>query len=866
MSVHFINACPFRPAPFTAMSSRGADRRPLRGLTTLRNRQPQARTGPAPLSTSGVDTAVMALLESAARTAPQCAHLWARLRGSDVRLDAAAHLAIYRAARRSLRPGHRAPTVAGATRNGAAYPSRPASPGSIAAVRLTLLALRDHAVAGWYQHRHDALLAQESRRLRHFFQPGAGNAQSTTAALGLGASLPAAGTGIEAAATCSIGRSREEFSVETGEVGGGIVITTGVGIDAAGGVGEALHINGRIGITRSHARYAFATSPDEWAQVRARHRIGGTPFPRRQGPLACLLRGLGNRLRPGRDHYAHAQSRALIWQERLPLLVGTAAGNVLRPDAPPLLQDIRATTLSIAGGVAVDGVAAVDAGAGAGAGTVGVDAAAGASRLRIHVDLPLDPLTTPLSGHERRSVLHACDRRMGPLITAAAAAMPPASGALAGIIALARMPLADSLDQRHAACVQIAMEFRQAQHLAARIDGGRGAVDRKQSAAVLRSQLRNWFCTDIHQLADRMLDAVHWLALPVTPDEHGCRGAQLRTAAAGTSALLRGYPLPRRGDPLQHRAALYRQLRQNACSVRVSLSGGVSNQLLAAGLAATVTHGVRKDFNPLRAGRSVEVMLQVSAAVDAAPVAALLREAIGETAAGGAARIASWMNDTLALSPLDAQGALQVHLRFFRPDYQDASDFPPEARGMHLQQIRVLHDTAIVIGGRTGTALIPGLGVLGGLRWQRNRARPSRPDAFFADTLSGLLLRYKSVCDQVGEPDAAWQRLCAFHGVCLQRLRAALITPCASAPLEARYWLGQHPDKIDAAALMPASVPPSADEGAVDLRPLFDAMLAAVRHVQSRSDRISMAYFPLRQADGRLRTGPVTAGLEVTRL
>ncbi len=570
------------------------------------------------------------------------------------------------------------------------------------------------------------------------------------------------------------------------------------------------------------------------ARASVARRLGGSRVVR-------TLKGVFN---PGRDRYAERISRALAWQSRLPLLLGARSGAPVPTfhAAPPV--PIEATLKT----------RVTPVGAGAAWGPAGVNVRASREKTKVHIDLPLrltDRDADAMRARTSPQVKQELDARLQAVLTHRD---DPHSPALKKVHALwTNAGSAYALDARREAVTLLAREF---DHLEALV---RLRMDSPGLAKLpLASLLDDWCDTPSTREAAmiRMLDTLAWLqATPVPPNapctpSHRDTWNALQADVEALANRIHDSAFPHDRRDVHRGTHAFADMQQRIQTWRATLEASAQWTVLSAGARASVARQQRADSDPLRDGTYVDVTL----AGDFTPsVATLLGEAQGALGESVGTLPVAQINQALtALEPsFGSTGHAHCVLRFFRPSFQDDPQFPAGARGMHLQAIRLAAGSTLRMDLKPSVPVLPA--VLLKLRLHAHRTELVPQHEHFCDgTLTGALLRYKSLRTRDTDALATWNEMVTLHGADLDRLARALARPESVPANEARYWLQRHSDAINTPGkrgrveLLQAVARPAADtqQRRDALHALFMALTEATQEAKRASPLIGPAMLP----------------------
>lgn len=510
-------------------------------------------------------------------------------------------------------------------------------------------------------------------------------------------------------------------------------------------------------------------------------RLGHASVERRLGGNA-VQRALKRITSPRRDRYGERTSRALAWQSRLPMLLGRQA--VTQPLAFSTCGVLIRAALTTHGGAL--GVNADHLG---GTGSM--------SRTELCAALPVRVTEPGKDGRPAGSdaaIQPVLETRVARLAARQEALLPPA---LQQVRQLLKHPLQPHhLGMRLAAVAAVHAAFDHLQAL-----GELQLRASRQAALPLASLLRDWGVeSGGHTDAMiNMLDTLAWLqATPEPPPGRALvEWTHLQRAVQVEARRLHETALPHDRQRVHHATHAFRAQIQRIASSGFTVS--VSGSLPAGGVSAgfSVARQVRQDPDPLRDGTYYVLTFAAGLGLSIGPILSEVQRRFPEWGALPLSEVQRLM-DPLAVAA-DATGTGKVEVRFFRPSFQDAPGFPACARGSRLYTVRALRGTSLTCGLEAPIPVLPAFSPTLGVQYARNE-QSTFAERIGANTLTGLLLRYRSLCSETMSAAEAWVALQASHGNDLDRLIDTLADAASPPAVEARFWLEQKTATLDAIA------------------------------------------------------------------
>jgi hypothetical protein len=547
------------------------------------------------------------------------------------------------------------------------------------------------------------------------------------------------------------------------------------------GVAPGVGLQASVEISSTQGEAIIAVSMRDHVHGLARasvaRRLGGNAAQR------ALKRLAGHR----RDRYAERTSRAVAWQPRVHMLLRSAAATDAlafeQPAPPPLLA-----TLTTTGGAAA-------ASASYGVGSLSLSGQA--SRTDFITALPLRLTELDQDGRpatDDPALQAAVETRMAALL----AVVPPrCSPTLMQVRSVRADALRPRLAMRLSAVYQLDAEFHHLELLA------RHALTAPtQCRAPLASLARDWGqpSTARESLMIPMLDTLAWLQAVAEPQradhaEHAA-WAQLQKAAQAAAAKIHDSTIVHDRARVHHATHAFRAMTQRIVTRRGNL--GLSAQVLPLTAAAQVSlaRHDREDPDPLRAGTYLELALTARVTADVGGILSQVQQRLPEEWRGVPLEEPQRLLQSVA-PQLTTSGSLQCLVRFFQPAFQADPAFPASARGSHLQAIRLGIGSAHQLALTVPLPVLPGLSSSLALKHTRTTQR-TRHEWLCAGTLTGTLLRYRSLCSSAEPAARTWAQLVASHGSDLDRLADALADPASVPAQEARYWIERGSDRDDA--------------------------------------------------------------------
>lgn len=621
-------------------------------------------------------------------------------------------------------------------------------------------------------------IARHGRRQQANERPGALRAATSSGVGSVVLGLPSAaevGLGVGAHHETSTS-TFDDLAVAT------VHATTVVGeASARAGVAPGVGLQASVEISSTQGEAIIAVSMRDHVHGLARasvaRRLGGNAAQR------ALKRLAGHR----RDRYAERTSRAVAWQPRVRMLLRSAAATDAlafeRPAPPPLLAELTTT----------GGAAAASASYGVGS----LSLSGQPSRTDFITALPLRLTELDHDGRPATDdpALHAAvETRMATLL----AVVPPrCSPTLMQVRSVRAEALRPRLAMRLSAVHQLDAEFHHLESLARH-----ALAAPAQCRAPLASLARDWGqpSTAREPLMIAMLDTLAWLQAAAEPQradhaEHAA-WAQLQKAAQAVAGKIHDSTIVHDRARVHHATHAFRAMTQRIATRRGNL--GVSAQLLPLTAAAQVSlaRHDREDPDPLRAGTYLELALTARVTADVGGILSQVQQRLPQEWRGMPLEEPQRLLQSIA-PQLTTSGSLQCLVRFFQPAFQADPAFPASARGSHLQAIRLGIGSAHQLALTVPLPVLPGLSSSLALKHTRTAQR-TRHEWLCAGTLTGTLLRYRSLCSSAEPAARTWAQLVASHGSDLDRLADALADPASVPAQEARYWIERGTDRDDA--------------------------------------------------------------------
>lgn len=701
-----------------------------------------------------------------------------------------------------------------------------------------------------------AQIERHTRKQQANALPGAQRGSASSGAVGAAIGLPFAA---EAGAT--LGGQRENSTATFDDLAIAVVHTTTLNGTLSAGVGLQASPGAECSVGGAYTRGNAIIDISMRNHI---HGLARASLARRLGGSA-VLRGLKRLTGHRRDRYAERISRAQQWQPNVHRLLSPAVRDsrvqhsqpgALRPADAALLDAAlpacgltfapRAPDVLLAELTTTVGTATARARYGVGS----VSLSGQLSRTAFHTALPvrlteLDENGRPATADP--SVRSAVKARVEALLDAAP---PQRSTALGRLRDMGDDVRPSSLDARLAAVTQVAAEFHHLEALS------RHALKAPaQARAPMASLARDWGCPSAtcEAVMINMLDTLAWLqAVPEPPlgDEAALpTWTTLQKRAQAVATTIHGSQIPHNRSDVHHATHAFRDMTQRITTRRGTLD--VTTELLAAGVSAQVSlaQHERDDPNPLRDGTYLEIAFTAQLSTNIAGVLAEVQKRLPAEWGGLSLDEPQRLLAPIAGS-MTVSGSVNVLVRFFKPSFQTGPGFPEEARGAHLQAIRLGTGTAQALAVKVPVPLMAGVSSSIAMTHARTAQR-TRHEQLCAGTLTGLLLRYQSLCADDQAPAETWAQLVASHGADLDRLADALATPASVPAQEGRYWLhrGASADDVSPASASGTPVPawdarcPDHDVDArrEQVHALFQRLLTAVRRVKAASPLVGDA-------------------------
>jgi hypothetical protein len=293
-----------------------------------------------------------------------------------------------------------------------------------------------------------------------------------------------------------------------------------------------------------------------------------------------------------------------------------------------------------------------------------------------------------------------------------------------------------------------------------------------------------------------MLDTLAWLQAVAEPQradhaEHAA-WAKLQKAAQAVAAKIHDSTIVHDRARVHHATHAFRAMTQRIVTRRGNL--GLSAQVLPLTATAQVSlaRHDREDPDPLRAGTYLELALTARVTADVGGILSQVQQRLPEEWRGVPLEEPQRLLQSIA-PQFTTSGSLQCLVRFFQPAFQADPAFPASARGSHLQAIRLGIGSAHQLALTVPLPVLPGLSSSLALKHTRTAQR-TRHEWLCAGTLTGTLLRYRSLCSSAEPAARTWAQLVASHGSDLDRLADALADPASVPAQEARYWIERGTD------------------------------------------------------------------------
>lgn len=617
-------------------------------------------------------------------------------------------------------------------------------------------------------------IARHGRRQLSNALPGAQRGWTSSTVVGAVVGLPSA-----AEAGLAIGAHREASTATFDDLAVATVhSTTLVGeASARAGVAPGVAVEASIEVSSTQGKAVIAINMRDHVRSLARASVA-----RRLGGNA-VLRGLKRLAGRRRDRHAERVSRAVAWQPRVHMLLGTAAPGVgldLEPSAPvPLLAELSTT----------GGAAAATASYGVG----GLSLSGQVSRTEFITALPVRLTDLDEDGHpasEDPVLRGALEARMGALLDTAPSRGSPT---LAAVRALRAAPARCRLGGRLTAVAQLQIEFQHLEALARH-----ALVAPAQARAPMASLAGDWGrpATACEPVMVAMLDTLAWLQAVPEPEraDHAAHADwnQLQKAAQSAAAGIHDSAIPHDRAGVHRATHAFREMIQRIATRRSTLELSAQSLPLTASAQVSLARHAREDPDPLRAGTYLEVALTAQLTADVGAILEEVQRRLPE----------EWGSLPLeepqrllaaAATQFSITGTTQCLLRFFQPAFQADPAFPKDACGAHLQAIRIGTGNAQQLAIKVPLPVVPGVSSTLAVKQTRSAHR-TRHERLCAGTLTGALLRYRSLCSSDQSAQRTWAQLLASHGADLDRLADALTDPTTVPAKEARYWLQRGTD------------------------------------------------------------------------
>ena len=655
---------------------------------------------------------------------------------------------------------------------------KPRSDGACKTGRQELLrnALHDLTRAARAEAMLHEQIARHADRQRRNALPGSERSVTISGTVGARFGAPVGGPNVGVKAGGS--RTRSDAVYDDMTVARGRTST----VQAAGYVGGMVAPG--LGLQGTLSGYSSAADLDISLSMQAHVvRLGHASVERRLGGNA-VQRALKRITCARRDRYGERTSRALAWQSRLPMLLGRQA--VTQPLAFSTRGVLIRAALTTHGGAL--GVSA-EYGPGHLGGTGSM------SRTELCAALPVRVTEPGKDGRPAGSdaaIQFGLEARVAQLVARHDVPLPPA---LQRVRQLLKHPLQPHhLGMRLAAVADVHAAFDHLQalgELQLRASG--------QAVLPLASLLRDWGVeSGGHTDAMiNMLDTLAWLqATPEPPPGPALvEWTHLQRAVQLEARRVHETPLPHDRQRVHHATHAFREQIQRIASTGFTVS--MSGTLPAGGVSAEfgVARQVRQDPDPLRDGTYYVLTFAAGLGVSIGPILSEVERRVPEWGALPLQEVERLV-EPLALAA-DATGTGKVEVRFFRPSFQDAPGFPASARGIRLYTVRAMRGTSLKCGLEAPIPVLTAFSPTLGAQYARND-HSTFAERIGANTLTGLLLRYRSLCSETMSAAEAWVALQASHGNDLDRLIDTLADATSPPAVEARFWLEQKTTTLDA--------------------------------------------------------------------
>lgn len=639
--------------------------------------------------------------------------------------------------------------------------------------------------------------------------------------------LPAIPVGPMAGVSTS--RSTALLTTETLSVGQAHAVSAAAHAGAVLGLaGASVGLDATATATHQRTRIRVADSVDHMASVIAAEKTAGSRLDRL---LAWAGISRANR-------HDEAISRARYWTTHPAIDTVTLPPGSLEafsgPPAPPPSPLVDATLVETSLGAGAKVSVPVMGAMATATPTISLEWKWDNTRM-------VDPIWLPsltLQEKDRAPLALAADERMKQFLASAPDAVAgqntdpdcskPAMAQVAVLLGRSERP-ADGL---HKATEQLDAEFS---HFQALLRGRFRGIDPAHHRRVIGRVCRQWHCKAPQDVLLRMGEMSQWLWLSHPVPSSGAEASPEKQAAAALlDRILASDVLDTRKGG--HRA-LYasQESHEKLYQRKLALGGGLDADLASIGASLSLVQGTLQKDDPLRDGRFLELAIHVGGGADVGQLASRLAR-LGPGDIPG-------LQQALELPTGLIEAGATTTLRYFQPFYQQDSNFPDDARGLHLQHVRVQHVRGTRLGLQVPVAAAPGLNVELGLEVGRTHVSAARPDVFGSRSLVGCLLRYQSLRGQ--SPDSAWQCMQTSHLGSLLALAGALCDPKGPARAEAQFWLergGHSPTALQcftADRRLPAGPGAGNDPRTIavlaDLKALMDPIADAVRRAQALS-------------------------------